>query len=165
MNRATPLIVMSLISAPAWPAGKVELTTRVPGVVMEVNVQTNQRVKKGEVLVKLDPAIYEARLKEAQAEVERNRVDAEDAKKDLDRAEELYKRTVSSTTELDAARLKYARASAGLSAAQARLTMAQKNLADSVLRAPFNGTVAARLAEPGLVTTECQSKTLIILSR
>jgi RND family efflux transporter MFP subunit len=159
------LLLSCLTSIPAWPAGRVELTTRVPGMVEEVKVNVGQRVKKGDALVRLNDVIYEARLKEAQANVDGNRVDEEDAKKDLDRAEELYRRTVTSTTELDAANLRYARARAGLAAAQARLAIAQKNLADSVLRAPFDGVVTARLAEPGLVTTECQAKTLIILSR
>lgn len=163
--RRLVLVLLGLSAVPAWSAGKVELTTRVPGVVEEVKVAVGQRVKKGDVLVKLNTVVYEARVKEAQAEVERSRVDEEDAKKDLDRAEELYKRTVTSTTELDAARLKYARAKAGLMAADAHLTIAQKNLADAVLKAPFNGVVAERLAEPGIVTTECQSRTLVILSR
>lgn len=158
-------VLLGLSSFPAWSAGRIELTTRVPGIVEEVRVAVGQRVKKGAVLVKLNTVVYEARVKEAQAEVERSRVDEEDAKKDLDRAEELYKRTVTSTTELDAARLKYARARAGLMGADAHLTIAQKNLTDAVLKAPFNGVVAERLAEPGMVTTECQSKTLIILSR
>jgi len=159
------LVMLCVGSMPAWSASKVELTTRVPGVVEEVKVNAGQRVKKGDVLVRLNNVVFEARVREAQADVDRNQVDEEDAKKDLDRGEELYKRTVTSTTELDAARLKFARAKASLAAAQARLAIAQKNLADSVLRAPFNGVVAERLAEPGLVTTECQSKTLIILSK
>jgi RND family efflux transporter MFP subunit len=159
------LLMLGLSAMPAWPAGRIELTTRVPGMVEEVKVVAGQRVKRGDVLVKLNTVVYEARVKEAQAEVDRSRVDEEDAKKDLDRAEELYKRTVSSTTELDAARLRYARAKAGLMAADAHLTIAQKNLADAVLRAPFNGVVVERLAEPGVVTSECQSRTLIILSR
>ena len=164
MRRLVP-VLLGLIALPAWSAGRVELTTRVPGVVEEVMVAAGQHVKKGDVLVRLNTVVYEARVKEAQAEVERSRVDEEDARKDRDRAEELYKRTVSSTTELDTARLKHARAKAELMAADAHLTIAQKNLADAVLRAPFNGVVAERPAEPGMVTTECQSRTLIILSR
>ncbi len=163
--RCLLLVLLGLSALPAWSAGRIELTTRVPGVVEEVKVVAGQRVKKGDVLVRLNTVVYEARVKEAQAEVERCRLDEGDAKKDLDRAEELYRRTVTSTSELDAARLKYGRAMAGLMAADARLTIAQKNLADAVLKAPFNGVVAERSAEPGTVTTDCQSKTLIILSR
>ncbi len=162
--RGLVLVMLGLSALPAWSAGKVDLTTRVPGVVEQVKVAAGQRVKKGDVLVKLNTVIYEARVKEAQAEVERSRLDEEDAKKDQDRAEELYRRTVTSTTELDAARLKHARARAELMAADARLTIAQQNLTDAVLKAPFNGVVSERLAEPGMVTTECQSRTLIILS-
>jgi RND family efflux transporter MFP subunit len=158
-------IAWMAISLSAHANNQVALTTRVPGVVAEVVVSPGQHVKKGEALLRLDPTIYEARVKEMQAGVDRAQVDEADAKKDLDRQEELYRRTVTSTTELDAAKLRYAKTRADLDAAQARLTIATQNLADSVLRAPFSGVVSKRLAEPGVVTTDCQSKTLIILSK
>jgi len=81
-----------------------------------------------------------------------------------DRAEELFNRTVSSTTELDAATLRHVRAQAAVSVAQARRTIAQKNLSDAELKAPFAGVVSAVPGAPGtVVAADCQPKPLVIL--
>jgi RND family efflux transporter MFP subunit len=154
-----------LVSVPLWAAEKVELTTRVSGVVDQVLVKVGQRVSKGTVLLRLDKTILQARFDEAVAELARAQADESDAKRDLDRAKELFNRTVSSNTELDAATLRHDRAQAALSAAGARRVIAQQNLNDADLKAPFGGVVTALPGAPGtVVAAECQPKTLVILS-
>lgn len=151
-------------SGPLWAAEQVELTTRVSGVVEEVLVKPGQRVKKGAVLLRLDKTVLQAQLDEATAEQTRADADEEDAGRELERAEELFNRTVSSTSELEAATLRHARAKAALSAASARRVIAQKNLADAELRAPFNGVVRSVPGGPGtVVTADCQPKPLVVL--
>ena len=163
---AVALAGLSLVGAsPLWAADKVELTTRVSGVVETVLVKPGQSVKKGAVLLRLDKTVLQARLEEAQAEQMRAQADEAEAKREQGRAQELYDRTVSSTSELEAAQLRYARAQAALSAAQARRVIAQKNLADAELKAPFGGVVDAVPGGPGtVVAADCQPKPLIILS-
>ncbi len=171
MNQRMVAIValagLSLLgSGPLRAADKVELTTRVSGVVESVLVRPGQRVKKGAVLLRLDRTILQARLEEAVADHARAQADVADAKRDQGRAQELYDRTVSSTSELEAAELRYTRAQAALSAAQARRTIAQKNLADAELKAPFDGVVSAIPGGAGtVVAADCQPQPLIILSR
>ena len=154
-----------------WLAGNalaadIELTTRVSGVVEEVYVKPGQSVKKGALLLRLNKVIYQAQVLEAGAESERLRAEAAEAKRDLDRAEELYSRTVSSTTELDSAKLRHTRAQSALTVAQARATIAKKNLADTDLKAPFNGVVAAVPAAPGVVVaSDCQPRALVVMRR
>jgi RND family efflux transporter MFP subunit len=162
---AIALAVLSLAGAsPLWAADKVELTTRVSGVVEAVLVKPGQRVKKGTVLLRLDRTVLRARLDEAKAEYARAQADEADAKREQGRAQELYDRTVSSTSELEAATLRYARARAALSAAQARRVIAQKDLADAELKAPFDGVVNAVPGGPGtVVAADCQPKPLVIL--
>jgi RND family efflux transporter MFP subunit len=162
---AIALAVLSLAGAsPLWAADKVELTTRVSGVVEAVLVKPGQRVKKGTVLLRLDRTVLRARLDEARAEYARAQADEADAKREQGRAQELYDRTVSSTSELEAATLRYARARAALSAAQARRVIAQKDLADAELKAPFDGVVNAVPGGPGtVVAADCQPKPLVIL--
>lgn len=144
----------------------IPLTTPVSGVVKSVFVSVGQRVKKGQPLLALDDTIYQARVMEAEAGVARAKEEGLDAGRDLARAKELYSRAVSSTTELDAARLRSARADAVSKEAQARLIIARKNQQDSVLRAPFDGVVTARMAEPGMyVATALQPPTLMVLER
>lgn len=157
------------VSASAGEATRIQgvpLTTPVSGVVKSVFVSVGQRVKKGQPLLALDDTIYQARVMEAEAGVARAQEEGLDAGRNLARAKELYSRAVSSTTELDAAKLRSARADAVSKEAQARLIIARKNQQDSVLRAPFDGVVTARMAEPGMyVATTLQPPTLIVLEK
>ena len=154
----------TLAMTPVWAAEKIELTTRVSGVVDQILVKVGQRVSKGTVLLRLEKTILQARLDEATAEHARAQADEGDAKREAGRAQELFNRTVSSTTELDAALLRHTRAQATLSAANARKVIAHKNLNDSELKAPFDGVVSAVPGAPGtVVAADCQPKTLIIL--
>ncbi|MEQ1592236.1 MAG: efflux RND transporter periplasmic adaptor subunit [Thiobacillaceae bacterium] len=147
-------------------ADRVELSTRVSGVVEEVLVNNGQNVKKGTVLLRLNKVIYQAQLDEAHADTERLGAEEAEARRDLDRAQELYSRTVSSTTELDATKLRYTRAKSALSVANARLIIAKKNLLDTELKAPFNGVVAILPAAPGVVVAaDCQPKVLVVMQR
>lgn len=164
---AFALAGLSLLgTCPLWAADKVELTTRVSGVVEAVLVKPGQHVRKGTVLLRLDKTILQAQFEEAVAEHARAQADEADAKRERGRAQELYDRTVSSTSELEAAELRYARAQAALSAAQARRVIAQKNLADAELKAPFDGVVSAIPGGAGtVVAADCQPKPLVVLSR
>lgn len=151
--------------SPLQAAERVELTTRVSGVVEHVLVKPGQRVKKGAVLLRLDRTVLQALLDEANAEHARADADEEDARREFERGEELFNRTVSSTSELEAATLRHTRAKAALASAIARRTIAQKNLNDAELKAPFAGVVSAVPGGPGtVVTAECQPRTLVILS-
>jgi RND family efflux transporter MFP subunit len=153
-------------TSPLWAADRLELTTRVSGVVETVLVKPGQHVKKGAVLLRLDRTVLQARLDEAMADQMRAQADEADAKRELGRAQELYDRTVSSTSELEAAQLRHARAQAALSASRARRVIAQKDLADAELKAPFDGVVDAVPGGPGtVVAADCQPKPLIVLSR
>jgi RND family efflux transporter MFP subunit len=148
----------------SWAAGDIALTTRVSGIVDQVLVKVGQRVSKGAVLVRLEKTILQARLDEAAADDTRAQLDEGDAKRDLDRAQEMFNRTVSSTSELDAAILRHARAQATAAATHARRVIAQKNLDDAELKAPFDGVVSAIPGAPGtVVSAECQPKTLVML--
>jgi RND family efflux transporter MFP subunit len=164
MMKRSLLGAISLLAAGyADAAEHVELTTRVSGVVAEVLVKPGQRVAKGGILLRLDSTILQARVDEAAAEVMRAEADAADAARDLERGRELYERTVSSTTELDAAVLRDARAKATLAAAKARQAVAKKDLADAELKAPFAGVVQAVPGQAGtVVSADCQPKTLVI---
>jgi RND family efflux transporter MFP subunit len=144
---------------------RVDLGTPVSGVVDQVLAHPGQIVKHRTTLVSLDKSLFEANVMEARADL--NRLDQEhtDALRELERAKELYARTVTSTTELDLAKLREARVSAQRAAAQARLDKAQRQLEETSVRAPFDAIILARLAEPGLVTSQCQPTPLIGIAR
>ncbi|MBT9569496.1 MAG: efflux RND transporter periplasmic adaptor subunit [Thiobacillus sp.] len=166
-NLTTLVLVGASVMAtgPLWAADKVELTTRVSGMVDQVLVKPGQRVGKGDVLLRLGKTIFQARLDEAAAELKRAQLEEADAKRDLDRAQDMFNRTVSSTSELDAATLRHARAQAAVAAANARRVIAQQNLNDAELKAPFDGVVDSLPGAPGtVVSAECQPRTLVVMS-
>jgi RND family efflux transporter MFP subunit len=145
---------------------RVELSPRVSGIVREVGVNAGDRVQKGRLLLTLDAAPYQARVAESRAAVARFAEETAEAQRDLVRTQELYDRTVISTSELDQARLRQARAKAQLDGAQARLARERQDLTDSALRAPFDAVVVARLAEPGQhVAVGLQPQPLLVLAK
>lgn len=147
-------------------SGRVSLTLPVAGVLERVDVQAGQMVKKDELLAALNPTLYKAGVAEARADFDRLTQEAADAGRDLERVTELYARTVASTTELDAAKLRHARAQSGLAAAQARVEKARRLLAESELRAPFDAVILARHGEPGqVITIPCQPAAVVSIAR
>lgn len=164
-------LAANLSMAADYPAeldwsSRVALTLPVSGVLESVSAQAGQIAKKGDVLARLDPALFKVGVAEARADMDRLGEEHVDAKRDLERVQELYARTVASTTELDAAKLRFARASSGLAAAQARVERARRLLTESELRAPFDALILLRHAEPGLViASQCQPATVFTVAR
>ncbi len=169
------LAVLLVIVAPAWAADlparldwsqPVQLASAVSGVVETVNVRPGQSVRAGEVLASLNQTLFKAALLEARADIDRLTQEEADASRELARVNELYARTVAATTELDAARLRHARALSLLVAAQARVERARRQLDETEVRAPFEARVLERRAEPGLVVAaQCQPTALLTVAR
>jgi len=105
------------------------------GTVREVNVDVGEAVRGGQPLVRLDDVDLVARIESARAQ-------AELSERSLGRVRNLHADGAVSAQELDEVEASAAAARAGLRDAEAQLDYA-------VIRAPFDGFVAARLAEPG----------------
>lgn len=175
MKKWIVFIIASLFPQTPWAADiqatlqwsqRVELSTPVSGNVQAVNVEVGDMVKKGQVLLTLDSTAYQARVAESQSEIIRLNAEAEEDKRDLVRVQELYQRTVVSTTDLDQAKLRLVKSQSTLSEARARLRQNQKALDDASLRAPFDAVVVIRQAEPGLsVAAGLQPQMLLTLAR
>lgn len=175
MRRSLWMVMSFGLFMPAWAADvpgtlqwsqRVALSPPVSGVVRSVHAGVGDRVKQGQVLLTLDAAAFQANVSESQAELARLKEEAQDAKRNLDRVQELYNRTVISTSELEQAQTRHVRAKAGLNEAQARLTRTQKLLGDATLRAPFDALVVVRQVEPGqIVASQFQPQTLFVLAR
>jgi RND family efflux transporter MFP subunit len=145
---------------------RVELSAPVSGVVHAVNVDVGDLVKKGQVLLTLDGAIYQSKVAEIQASITRLEAEAAEAKRDLLRVQELYARTVVATADLDQAKLRNTRAETMLAEARANLRQNQKILDDTTMRAPFDAVVVVRQVEPGMsVAAGLQPQILLILAK
>lgn len=160
-NAASAVQVQAMLE---W-SRRVELSTPVSGTVTEVNVEPGNQVKKGQVLLRLDPRGFQANVLQARARVESTIAARKEAHRELERAQDLYDRTVLSDHELQLAKIAFAKADAAYSAAQAGLTEAQLTLEYSAVRAPFDGIVIDRKVDVGqAVVSEITSEPLVVLA-
>lgn len=146
-------------------AQRVDLTIPVDGVVKEVSVNTGQIVKKGQVLVKLDSRVFRANLRQAKANVNSLKATYEEVKRELDRALELYERTVLSDHDLQVAKNNEVLAKSDLETAKADHIKAQVDFEHSSLVAPFDSIILKRSVEVGKAIINRDSyQTLITLA-
>lgn len=143
-------------------ARKVTLSVPVSGVVEEVTVSAGERVESGRVLFRLDPRPFQNGVASARAKLDRVLPAREEAQRELERAEELYERTVLSEHERQLARIALARADAEQRVAESALAQAELELGYSVVRSPFDALVLETRVEVGqTVVTRYESVPLI----
>lgn len=176
MRRHVPgwLYAVLLMVPTAYAAeyeGRLEWSRQVPlgtlasGVVEQVTVQAGDRVRRGQLLARLDQRALVADARRAEAQVAYLRSAFDESARELERTRELYERTLLADHDLQLAQIAHAKAEAGLRAAEAELAQAQLLLDYSAVRAPFDGVVLSREAEPGqVVVTRLASVTLLTVA-
>ena len=122
---------------------------RVAGEVREILVREGEAVRAGQVVAKMDSTEYEARLAQARGNLNSARAQQEIAAKARDNNAALVEKGFISKNAFDNSASQYAGAKASVDAAQGAVDVAQKQLNDTVLRAPISGLVSARNAQPG----------------
>ncbi len=119
------------------------------GKVIEAPAERGSVVKQGDMLIKLDDRAAVLALKEAEASVASAQLKLDWSRDELKRNEPLAISKAISDTDFQRLKNDRASAEAGLAAAIARRDSARKTLEDTIIRAPFAGTVAERLTELG----------------
>ena len=129
----------------AAAAQELNLSFRVRGPLVTLPIQVGNEVKKGELLARIDPRDYKTRLRSAQAEIQRANAAKERAANDFRRILEIQRRdaTLVSEANVDRAREADALAAADVVAMEASVDGAEDELADTYLRAPFDGIIVA----------------------
>ena len=143
MTRSIPL------SGALRPRDWTTVKMRVAGEIKEFLVREGQPVKKGEVIVRLDPIDFQARLDEKLADLEGGRAQLALAEKNRANQKALLDQKFISQNAYDSTQSTFQVSEARLKALEAQVRLAQKALDDTVLRAPISGIVSQRLAQPG----------------
>ena len=126
---------------------RVNLSFRVPGPLVEFPVETGSRVKKGQLIARIDPRDFRTRLSDARSQMAQASARYSQAQSNFRRYDELYKKQVVSQAQYDQFRTALDVARSSLRTAEAGVSAAQNALADTELRAPFAGVIVARMAE------------------
>jgi HlyD family secretion protein len=158
----------------------VQVGTQVSGTIQSLYADFNSDVRKGQVIAKLDPALFQTQVDQAQAtlirqqaDMERSRVDVTDTQRKLERARELYAQQLVARSDLDTAETNALQAQAAVKSTEAQVTQAraslnqaQVNLAHTVISAPVDGIVISRNVDVGqTVAATMQAPTLFVIAR
>jgi HlyD family secretion protein len=172
----------------------VQVGSQVSGTIAKLNADFNSRVRKGDVVALIDPALFKgallqatadlenakANLVAAQANLEKAKAGLVQTKADYDRTMGLFGSGIMSQQQLDLAKANYDSAKAGVSGAAASVTqgeaqvsqkqaaveVAQTNLNYTVIRSPIDGTVVARNVDVGqTVAASLQAPTIFTIAQ
>ena len=141
----------------------VQVGSQVSGTIQNLYADFNSVVHKGQVIARLDPSSFQARLGQSQASliaaranVERSRAEVDDAHQKLGRAKELAAQKLIPQSDLDTAQATYDGAvaqhkanQAAVNQAQANVNQAKVDLDHTIITAPIDGVVIARNVDVG----------------
>ncbi|MBY0428086.1 MAG: HlyD family secretion protein [Alphaproteobacteria bacterium] len=130
----------------------VPVSSRISGYITKLNIKDNQPIKKGDVLVEIDPRDYQLKLDAQRALVASAEVLAKNASVNS-RRQQAIGETAGSRREIDNAIASEQSAIAVYNNAKAQLAIAEKDFADSKIIAPDDGIVTMRSAETGAYVT------------
>ncbi|MDN3596293.1 efflux RND transporter periplasmic adaptor subunit [Zunongwangia endophytica] len=160
-----PLDIVETVSATGkiQPEVEVKLSSEVSGEIIELPIKEGQQVAKGDLLVRINPDLYQSSLQRSQASMENTRANyaqsqasLKQAKADYERNKTLFDKGVISKAEWDGIVSNYEVAEASkesayysMQSAAATVTEAQDNLGRTTIYAPMDGTISKLDAELG----------------
>ncbi|HVW27661.1 MAG TPA: efflux RND transporter periplasmic adaptor subunit [Polyangiaceae bacterium] len=145
------------------PLKEVQVGAQVSGRVVDVSVDFNSKVKKGEVLAEIDPRVFGAAVSQARAQIESAKAALKRAQATLlvnetllARVKKLQRENLSTQADLDQAEGNRNVSKADVASAEANLAELQANLASAAttlqytkITSPIDGMVITRSIDPG----------------
>jgi len=148
------------------PVVLVSVGTQVSGTVKKLYADFNDRVKRGQVLVELDDSLFQAQVKQSEANVSSAEASLALASANAVRTRDLFAQEYVSKQELDQADQAEQAAQAQLELSKAQLQKDRTNLSYTVIRSPVSGVVVDRQIDVGqTVAASFQTPTLFKIAQ
>ena len=141
----------------------IDIRAKVDGELQEVLFTEGQHVKKGDVLAKIDPRLYQAALDQAKAKRAQDAAALVAAEKDLARARTLALKSFDTQQNVDQLQAKVDQLKASILADEALIETAQTQFDYTTIVAPSDGRIGMRLIDPGNMVRASDSKSLATL--
>jgi HlyD family secretion protein len=133
------------------PVRRVEVKSKASGEILRLYVDVGDVVQPGALLVEIDPRDVRNAHEQATADLSVSEAQAENARAQLARQQELHAAGVITDQELESARLQATNTQANLTRARTNLELARLRLEDVTIRAPMAGTILQKNVEVGTV--------------
>ncbi len=148
------------------PVALVNVGTQVSGTVSELNVDFNDRVKRGQVLLKIDPTLLQAVINQNVASLNAARAQFTLADSNYHRNAKLVNQGFISVAALEQLRQTLDAATAQVQVSEAVLERARADMANSIIRSPIDGVIIKRTADLGqTVAASFQTPNLFVIAR
>jgi RND family efflux transporter MFP subunit len=138
-----------VITGSIQPEKRADLRAEVQAVVLQVLKENGERVRRGELLVRLDDSAIRESLSSAEEAARASAQSFEQAERQFQRIKTLQAQGMSSMQAMEDAEIRRNNAQSELVAAKARAATARQQLQRTEARAPFDGIVADRKVSPG----------------
>ena len=131
------------------PEVQVKISPEVSGEIVALPVKEGQRVKRGDLLMKIKPDVYVAQRDQFAAGLLQTKASLTKNESEFKRVESLYKKGLVSETEYDQSRAALEGSKAAYAQAKASLDQADENLRKTTVLSPMDGTVSQLNSELG----------------
>jgi HlyD family secretion protein len=132
---------------------RVNVSPKRQGVIEELYVEEGDPVTSGQALARMDQGDLDERLAELRAQLRSAQAQLARSRSELERNERLYRQNAISLSDFNSVRSTFLVDQAAMQASRQRLQARQVEQADLVVRAPFDGVVTQRFADPGAFVT------------
>ncbi|MBR5585632.1 MAG: efflux RND transporter periplasmic adaptor subunit [Alistipes sp.] len=127
----------------------VEIHARVEGYLEKMLFDEGTYIEKGQTLFQIDPVLYRARVKRAEAQLNKAKAQALKAERDLNRIRPLFELNAASQLDLDNAIANYEGANADVAVCEADMVQAQMILDYTTVKSPISGYISERNVDIG----------------
>lgn len=143
----------------------VTIRPQVDGRLMSVAFKEGQYVKKGDVLARIDPVVYQAQLDQALAKKAQDQANLANARVDLERYERLASSNAGSKQQADAQRAMVAQVEAQVKADDAAIDNARAYLGYTTIASPIEGPTGIRQVDPGNIIRSSDAAGLVTIAQ
>jgi len=143
----------------------VAIRAQVNGQLISIDFRQGQEVHKGDVLAKIDPAVFKSALDQAVSKKSEDEALLVDAEKDLERFNTLVLKNFETHQNLDAQQAKVDQTKATIDADQAAIEAAQTQLNYATITAPIDGVVGFRQVDIGNIIHTNDVNPLTVLTQ
>lgn len=159
----TELAMKTTLQGRTAPYLVADVRPQVAGILQKRLFKEGSEVKEGQALYQIDPAVYEAAVASAKAELQRAQAVLYQTRLTANRYAQLVKTNAISKQNNDDAQAAYKQAQAAVAAAEAGLKNAQINLDYTTVRSPISGRIGRSLVTPGALLSAHQAQNMAVV--